>query len=123
MPRGDRSSAILAEAKTMVRSTVDRIAARKAATVPEAVAALARNAGLNPGTLENLLRERLKNISAADYAAIRDVCIEEISREIVDLERELSRARTSGGSNRIGSVEIREAEAALEKARCLIGRK
>ena len=119
-PRVDRSSAILDEAKSMVRTTVNRVAARQAATVPEAITAVARSAGLNPGTLENLLRERLKNLSAADYAAIRDVCIEEIAREIRSLERELSRARSTGTGARLRPADICEAEAALETARRLI---
>jgi hypothetical protein len=119
--RAARAGELLDDAKGMTRSTIDRIARRTpSATKTEAMQSLARSAGVAPGTLETLLRDRLKNISAADYAAIRAVCIEEIQREIDSLERELRRARTAGAGDRPRPADLREAEAALQMARRLI---
>lgn len=122
VPRRDRSSAILDEAKVMARSTLDRIAARRSQTRPEAITTLSRSAGIAGGTLENLLRDRLKHISAADYAALREACVAEIIREIEALDRELRLARARGTHVGAGTGDIREAEAALATARTLIAR-
>lgn len=84
----------------------DRAAARKD---------IARKLGIGPGTLENLIRDRVKTINANVAAKVRRLWIETIEAKLARLERE----RELAGKIDIDlpATELGNLEAILEKAR------
>lgn len=85
---------------------------------PEARRIVAREAGVTPGSLENLERGRLKH---ADRIAARlhALLASKIEQRIARLQHELFLARETG---RVGRADLERAEAALETARKALGK-
>jgi hypothetical protein len=86
---------------------------------PDAERVIARETGLSPGTLENLRRERLKNLGWIS-TSINAALIKRTERKIAQLEHELALARQI--ADRPDSNDIFAAQAALDTARRLIGK-
>jgi hypothetical protein len=84
-----------------------------------ASAVVARDAGAAPGSIENLLRGRLKFADRIE-GKIHAWLARRIEQEIAALEQELSVLRGSGGGPSL--AEIDAAQAALDVARAAIGR-
>lgn len=96
------------------RELEEREAARSGVTKPVARAIVARRLRVVPGTLENIVRGRLKDIGHELAERLRGAIANELLREISRLERELELARACGpGPDR---DEIDAAHAALEQA-------
>ena len=93
------------------RSGLDRVTARSV---------IARRAGISPGSLENLLRGRLKNTERVEGRV--NVYLERrIAQEIQGLEHDISVLRASRGN--AADADILAAEAAVAAARnLLVGR-
>lgn len=86
--------------------------------LPEALSLIAREAGLSPGTLQNLLRGRLKRVEyvAGKLQALR---IRKIEQRIAVLQHELVLARLSSV---VPEVDLARAEAALQEALRALGK-
>jgi predicted nucleic acid-binding protein len=85
----------------------------------EARATIARQAGLMPGTLENLERGRLK---FADRVAgrLHELLVRKIERRIAELQAEL--AAIAAVSRHIPDADVLAAAAAVDHARRLLGK-
>ena len=86
---------------------------------PDALARVARAAGLMPGTVANLLRGRLKYAERAERA-LTSLLATSIERKITELETELAALR-AGGADAL-DPDILGATGALEAARAYLGR-
>lgn len=80
---------------------------------------VAREAGLSPGTLENLERGRLKFMDRV-AGKLNDFAVRSIERQIVALEQELVFLRAAGLGDRLADIDA--AEAAIAEARRHIGK-
>ncbi len=86
---------------------------------PEAMRRIAQEAGVAPGSIERLLKHRLKHVArVADR--INAVLVRRIERRIGELEGELATARLA--SSRPDDAAIIAAQAALEEAKRHIGK-
>jgi hypothetical protein len=85
--------------------------AETGAKLPEAIKAIARDAGILPGTLYNLLRGRLKHIDriAGNINALR---IKKLEQRICAMQQELAIARAIGS---ISEVDLDRAEIDLDR--------
>ena len=81
--------------------------------------AVARKAGIAPGTIENLLAGRLKK-SSGIQGALRELFVRTIERKISDLERWRSAAFASG--DRCRPIDFDQLDAALAEARKALGK-
>src|ERR1700722_468831 len=84
----------------------------------EARKAIAREAGISPGSLESLSRGRLKYVDRI-ASKINAVLIKRIEQRIASLQHELEVARLVGD---VSESDLGRAEAALEEARKAIGK-
>lgn len=101
------------------RELEEREASRSGVTIPVARKIVARRLRVSPGTLENLVRGRLKEIGYLLGERLKGVVANELCREIARLEDELRVVRA--GLSDAGCDEIAAAEHALEEARRLLG--
>ena len=85
---------------------------------PEARRIVAYEAGLTPGSLENLERGRLKNVDRV-AAKLHALLARKIERRIASLQHELFLAQQA---SRVGSIDLERAEAALEEAKRALGK-
>lgn len=108
------------EARDWANSTIGLICARTGCARSQAITWLARSAQVQPGTLENLSRERLKRLAAEDFIAIREAFVAEINRHIGILEAELKMARARGTTDSAQSAHISAAYAAIEQAKAAL---
>lgn len=93
---------------------VRREANRAAVPVVVARKAVARKAGLPPGTVENIDRGRAKRIERRVFEALRGLVIRELEREITAHQHELAVCRQCGLDARedtVGEVETHLAAA------------
>lgn len=81
---------------------------------------VASRLGVAPGTLENLLRGRLKAVASYVRDRLRSAVIRQLEAEIQRLEHELAVARL--GALGPTDDDVAQAEAALEKARAFLNR-
>jgi hypothetical protein len=81
---------------------------------------LARNIGIAPGTIENLLRKRIKAITTNVYDAIVAAADRELRREIGRLEHERTILAAKGG--RAARVDLGKVDAHLAAAREALGK-
>lgn len=81
---------------------------------------VASSLGLLPGTLENIVRRRLKEPGQRVIDAVRNAFIRELEAEIRRCEHEIQIARATGV--RADEAEILEAQTHIEAAKRLIGR-
>ncbi len=103
-----------ADAKRLMKWAEDRGAENAEDARKEA----ASMAGVGHGTIENLLRKRVKTVAGWVRDRLRDAVIRGLQLEIQRLTHELEMARRS--SARPDDDEILAAEAALETARALL---
>jgi len=81
---------------------------------------LARTIGIAPGTIENLLRKRIKAIKANVYQRILAAADAALCREMSRLEHE--RKIIAAQADRFAQVDMGAVEAHLEAARAALGR-
>jgi len=81
---------------------------------------LARSIGIAPGTIENLLRKRIKAITSNVYKRIIAAADRELRREIARLERE--RAYLAAKAGDTAEIDMGAVETHLEAARSALGR-
>lgn len=115
-----QSAVFINRARTWGRSLEEAEAMRSGTSIPEARKKIARKTGISPGTFENLRNGRLKSIGVHFYARLREAAIAEMDAEIRRLTHEINIARQSGFDAR--DDEVAAAEAALAKARTLMGK-
>lgn len=96
------------------RQLEDREMAR-GCKLPEARAAVANRAGVPPGSLENLRRGRLKDLTTFLKKKIRAALIRELEQEAARLDHQLTILRATGVDPRENVVA--QAEAHLRAAR------
>ena len=102
-------------ARSWGRTLEDREATRSGVSVRDARKAVARRAGVSPGTLETLRIGRLKTVATHIYERLRAAVIADLQHEIRRLEHELEIARQSGMDPRC--PEVAEVEKYLALAR------
>ncbi len=113
------SVAYLDRARDWSKTLEDREAARSGASLREARPVVARQAGVSPGTLENLRNGRLKSIAVHIYERLRGAVIRELEAEVRHLEHELTILRATGLDPR--DDEMAQVVADLAKARQALG--
>ncbi len=102
------------DARRLIELEADRSGVRSA----EALPVVARREGVAPGTIENILRGRVKAVAGWVRDRLRAAVIRELQAEIGRLEHELAVARL--GAARPSDDEVFAAEAALAQARKLL---
>lgn len=111
------AAAFVDRAQAYERLLVDREAARSGQSSNAARRRVASKVGIAPGTLENLRRGRLKDITAYIYAKLHASVIAELEAELRHVEHELAIARKAGLDVATGGVFSLEAnEARLKEA-------
>jgi hypothetical protein len=85
---------------------------------PEARRIVAREAGVLPGSLENLCRGRLKHVDRI-AGKLNEFLIAKIEKRIRSLEQELAVAKAMGITPK---VDLDRAEAAIQTAREALGK-
>jgi hypothetical protein len=108
------SAATLTRARRLIR---DESAAR-GINLPEARRIVAGEAGLMPGTLENLERGRIKNIERI-ARSLDELLEKKIERRIATLQHELELCRAARS---VAPADLDRAEAALAEARRALGK-
>lgn len=96
-----------------------KAADRRGCSRQDARLELARDIGIAPGTIENLLRKRIKAIKANVYKRIIAAADRELRREIARLERERTFLAAKAGD--AAAVDLGAVEAHLEAARSALG--
>jgi hypothetical protein len=104
---------------TVVKKLIEQEKIRSGIKLPAARRKIAREAGITPGSLENLLRGRLKHVDRI-ASRIHSLRIKKIEQELAALERELEITRKRVGSD--PEIDLDRAEAALVDARRALGR-
>jgi len=100
--------------------TLERKERARGLSVPEARRALARKIKVGVGTIENLVRGRVKRADAAIRDRLEAWMVRELESEILRLTHDLEMARRSGFH--LASVEVGEIEAHLAQASALLKR-
>lgn len=110
----------LEEARALASTCIARERMRYGGNVDEARERLARRIGWAPGTLYNLMRDRLKKLDTDLRHRLTEYAIEDLRNEIAALSRELESA------SRLGRTQdpsmVCKAEAVLAEARELHAR-
>lgn len=109
----------LETAGAAARRLVEIEAARSGVPVDRAKRRVAVREGIAPSTVDNILRRRVKAVAGWVRDRLRAALIRELQSEIMRLEHELAVARL--GALHPADPEIAEAEAALAKAKALLG--
>lgn len=114
----------LDEARTLAGACIARERARYGGNVDAARDRLARRIGWAPGTLYNLMRDRLKRLDADLRHQLTDYAIEDLRNEIAALSRELESASRLGrpqDASLAGKAQTVLAEAQALHSRLLRG--
>lgn len=90
------AAAFVDRAQAYERLLVDKEAARSGQSSNAARRRVASKVGIAPGTLENLRRGRLKDVTAYIYAKLHASVIAELEAELRHVEHELAIARAAG---------------------------
>lgn len=109
----------VSEAKNLAKILVDQEARRRGTRVG-AHMYVARTVGTSPGTIENLMRSRLKRVEGWLRDALRARVIRELEAELVRLQHELAVLRQSGVDPR--SNEMAAVRADLSALLTALGR-
>ncbi len=109
------TSSVAAVAKELI----EREKIRSGIKLSEARKKIAREAGIKPGSLESLLRGRLKYVDRI-ASCIHSLRIRKIEQELAALELELEFMRRLGHSD--PKINLDRAEAALADARRALGK-
>ena len=81
------------EAREWVIALEDKARRRGAPTLRDARQVVSHETGVNPVTLENIRKERVKSVPAHVYGALRAGLIHALEKELGHLEHELLRLR------------------------------
>ncbi len=97
-PRGRRVTAtvFLAEARSLMAPCITREQVRRGGTADQARNRVARAVGCAPGTLYNLMRDRLKKLDGDLRARLTEYAIRDLQNEISALGRQLENAERLG---------------------------
>jgi len=107
-------------ARRLASTVEDAEARRLGLPVSKARAHVARRLGASPGTLENIRRERLKNIPHWLMARIRSAFVAVLQNEIGRLEHEIAIHLQTGTDHR--DDDLAKAQAQVAAAKQLIGK-
>jgi hypothetical protein len=111
-------SSVTLHTKENALALIKRETVRSDLTVQEAIKSVARKARLSPGTIFNLVNDRLKKLSFEVFEKINALALSEINSEIQRLEHERQILLQSGSVS--FAVEIQEVNALLAKAKELM---
>jgi hypothetical protein len=111
---------ILQKMRTTLLS-IERVYCNAGHSSPEARVKIARDLRIGPGTLENLIRERVKTVCADLAAKVQAYWIDTIEAEIARLEKE--RALALQDNIDVSADDIAQAETLLAEARRLVRQK
>ena len=114
----DKMSSVALHTKENALALIKRETVRSDLTVQEAIKSVARKARLSPGTIFNLVNDRLKKLSFEVFEKINALALSEINSEIQRLEHERQILLQSGSVS--FAVEIQEVDALLAKAKELM---
>jgi hypothetical protein len=114
----DKMSSVTLHTKENALALIKRETVRSDLTVQEAIKSVARKARLSPGTIFNLVNDRLKKLSFEVFEKINALALSEINSEIQRLEHERQILLQSGSVS--FAVEIQEVDALLAKAKELM---
>jgi ABC-type phosphate transport system auxiliary subunit len=109
------SAAFDHSANNLARALEDRVRSQQGVSLSAARAIVARRLNLLPGTLENLRRNRIKDVRQRVADRLRAAYLRELEREHAGLEHELACLKATGA--RLNSDEITEVETDLAKIR------
>lgn len=112
-PNGDPMSTAVALARSLEQRERTRVS-----SIAMARQRLATKLRVGVGTVENLVRGRVKRVDAAIRDRLQALLVRELEQEIMRLTHELEMAR-QGGSH-LASFDVGEIETHLEKARSLL---
>jgi lambda repressor-like predicted transcriptional regulator len=84
---------------------------------PDAVAAVAADAGIAPGSLENLFKRRLKHVERIT-AALERLAVRRLEGKVEEFKREIAQIRESGRPH--DPARLAHVEAALAEAEKLL---
>lgn len=104
---------------TVAKRLIEREKIRSGVKLPEARKKIAREAGITPGSLENLLRGRLKHVDRI-ASCVYSLRVKKIEQELAALEQELEIARKLGGND--PEINLGRVETALADARRALGK-
>jgi ABC-type phosphate transport system auxiliary subunit len=107
-------------ANNLARALEDRVRAQQGVPLSAARAIVARRLNLLPGTLENLRRNRVKDVRQRVADRLRAAYLRELEREHAGLEHELACLKATGA--RLNSDEITEVETDLARLRAALNR-
>ncbi len=96
MPTTMTAQEFVDRSEAWAKALEDKEAERAAVPLSEARVKVSGRAGVNPGTLENLRKGRLKAIAAHVYEALRVALIRELEAEMRALDHQLHVLRQSG---------------------------
>ena len=113
-----KMSSVTLHTKENALALIKRETVRSDLTVQEAIKSVARKARLSPGTIFNLVNDRLKKLSFEVFEKINALALSEINSEIQRLEHERQILLQSGSVS--FAVEIQEVNALLAKAKELM---
>jgi hypothetical protein len=117
-PVSDKMTLATLHTKEAALALIKREAVRCDMTVQDAIKTVARKAKLSPGTIFNLVNDRLKKLSFEVFEKINALALSEINSEILRLEHERQILLQSGSVS--FAVEIQEVDALLAKAKELM---
>jgi hypothetical protein len=87
-------------------------------TAVQAIERVARSVRLGSGTLENIVRDRVKRVDGRIRDRLQERLVRELQKEIGKLTDELARARKGGGI--LAAEHVRQVSAYLAKAQSLL---
>jgi AraC-like DNA-binding protein len=115
-------SATFDRAYELADSAVRQRMSAKRLNKPEAIEEVAREAGLSPGTLQNLFKRRLKHVERIIFPLQR-LSFRDLEKRAAKLARDIEQARASSLSfDRDGMAEVQaQADDALRRMAQLLG--
>lgn len=117
-PEGVMNAVATVEQAREIAITLEKKERARGLNASEARSRFARRLGVASGTIENLVRGRLKRVDAWLRDRLQAVLIRELETEIARLTHELEMARQSGA--RPASDQMAEIEAHLSAAKALL---
>jgi hypothetical protein len=108
---------ILQKIRTMLLN-IEQVRCSSGSTRAVARAGMARELGIGPGTLENLIRDRVKTVSADNAANIIALWVKTIEAKIAQLEHQRRLAHEVGMD--LDASHVGRLDAHLDAARALL---
>jgi hypothetical protein len=111
------SAAVMEQARTLARS-LERRERLRVGTAARARSSIAGKLGIGSGTLENIVKGRVKRLDSWIRDKLQALLIRELEAEITRLTHELETARRSGA--RLDSEQMGEVETHLAAAKAIL---